>query len=500
MSTSTPGAQAPRVFNQPPDLRTVVARLTHIAFAAFLFLALTAPSWRIGPFTWWPVVCFPMLAGRPAELGLLSLLPGLIVAGWSVSRILGRPARPWRWGRPGIAWPLVGLTLLVLLGLDPALTWRTAVQIGGLSLFWLVYLFTLNENPDLTIPLALSILVQGSVAVGQFLRQRDLGLAFLGELPLDPQVSGVIVLYARGQRWLRAYGLTGHPNVLGATLAILLLLLLPALYRARGWRRAGLTFVASVGLLGLLISFSRASWLAFGVGVSVWAIQAVRYKLRVVDAERGVGARPPLSPSRLPLQFVVPFVLVALFLFLYRDLVVSRFIGLDTPIEARSLNDRRRDADLALELIATHPWRGVGTGNYLPAVRAFEPDSRSVHNVLLLVTAELGLPGAALWLWLTAAGLWMARVVPAEGRSTDGRLAAGLGPWLATVVVGLFDVSLWMTTSWRAAILFGVVAACVAGGRIYECTNVRMYERGPRSSGSAGRGPLARSNYAMERS
>ena len=465
MSTSTPRAQASRMSNQPPGVRVVVAGLTHVAFAAFLFLALTTPSWRIGPFTWWPVVRFPMLAGRPAEVGLLSLLPGLIAAGWSVGRILGRPACPWRWGRPGITWPLLGLTLLVLSGLDPALTWRTAVQVGGLGLFWLAYLFTLNEKPDLVIPLALSVLVHGSVAVGQFLRQRDLGLALLGELSLDPQVSGVIVLYARGRRWLRAYGLTGHSNVLGATLAILLLLLLPGLYRARRWRRAGLTLVAGVGLLGLLTSFSRASWLAFGVGVSVWMIQVACSNLRVVDAERGARARRPLSPSRLPLQFVIPLALAASFLFLYRDLVVSRFVGLDTPIEARSLNDRRRDADLALELIAAHPWRGVGAGNYLPAVRALEPDSRPVHNVPLLVTAELGLPGAALWLWLTAPGLWIARVVPIQGRSTDRRLPAGLGPWLATVVVGLFDVSLWVTTNWRAAILLGVVAACVAGRR-----------------------------------
>lgn len=217
-------------------------------------------------------------------------------------------------------------------------------------------------------------------------------------------------------------------------------------------------------LLGLLTSFSRASWLAFGVGASVWVIQVARGKLRVADGEQGVGARPCLSASRLPLHFIIPLVLAALFLLQCHDLVIGRFVGLDTPIEARSLNNRRRDADLALELIAAHPWRGVGAGNYLPAVRAFEPDSRPVHIVPLLVMAELGLPGAALWLWLAMAGLWTAGTVPVEDRPPDGRLAAGLGPWLATVVVGLFDVSLWMTTSWRAAVLFGVVVASVAFG------------------------------------
>ena len=34
--------------------------------------------------------------------------------------------------------------------------------------------------------------------------------------------------------------------------------------------------------------------------------------------------------------------------------------------------------------------------------------------------------------------------------------------WLAMVVVGLFDVSLWMTASWRAAVLFAMLAAHVS--------------------------------------
>ncbi len=58
-------------------------------------------------------------------------------------------------------------------------------------------LFILNEKPHLTVPLALVTLVQGSVALGQFLRQSDLGLAALGELPVDPAVSGISVLWAR---------------------------------------------------------------------------------------------------------------------------------------------------------------------------------------------------------------------------------------------------------------------------------------------------------------
>jgi hypothetical protein len=163
---------------------------------------------------------------------------------------------------------------------------------------------------------------------------------------------------------------------------------------------------------------------------------------------RSTGTEPIISRSNPPLQFIVPVILALIFVVLCRELVASRFLNLDTPIEARSLNDRRRDADLAMELIARDPWWGVGAGNYLAAVRSFEPDSRPVHNVPLLVTAELGIGGAVLWLWLTVAGLHPS--------------SRALGPWLATIIIGLFDVNLWMTTSWRAAILFGLLASHAA--------------------------------------
>jgi O-antigen ligase len=331
-----------------------------------------------------------------------------------------------------------------VVGLDPALTWRTAVGVVGTGLTGLVYLFVINEKPRLAIPLSLVILVQGSVALGQFLNQHDLGLSALGEFSLDPTRSGVIVLFARDQRWLRAYGLTAHPNLLGATLAVLLLLMLGPLSRARGVQRLGAVLVASVGLLGLMASFSRTSWFALALGVAVWTVRSAWDRTRHVDG-------PRLPRGKLPLRFILPLVLAGIFLFTWRDLVTSRFVKLDTPIESRSINDRRRDADLAMELIVAHPWRGVGSGNYVPAVRAIEPDSRAVHNTPLLVGAELGVLAAVLWLWLALAGLWAP--------------PSAAAPWAAMIVVSMFDTSLWMGTSWRAAVLFAILAAGVAESR-----------------------------------
>jgi O-antigen ligase len=220
---------------------------------------------------------------------------------------------------------------------------------------------------------------------------------------------------------------------------VLLLLLADDIAEARGWRQLWFTLVASVGLLGLLTTFSRSAWLAFGLGLVAWFLR--RTVLHPPGARSGV--RQSLVWQT---QYLVPSILAALFLSLQYDLVASRFLHLETPLEARSIHDRQRDADLAIQLIRDHPWRGVGVRNYLVAVRAIEPDSRTVHNVPLLTAAELGLPGAALWLWLAVTGF-------------THPMSAAWPPWSAMLVTNLFDIALSITNSWYATIVFALVAA-----------------------------------------
>ena len=417
-------------------------RVTHGLFAAVVLLALIAPSLTTGPFSWLPLLTMSKIADAPIRLGVLSLLPPILGLIWLVARLLERPPRRWLWGRPGTTLPLAGLTLLMLLSLKPALEHRTLVVLVSLALLWSIYLFAVNEKPNLTVPLSLIAVVQGSVALGQFVCQRDLGIKLLGEVPLDPQISGISVLWARESRWLRSYGLTGHPSVLGATLSVLLLLLADDIADAGGWRRLWFTLVASVGLLGLLTTFSRGAWLAFCLGVVAWVVRSAALQRRGAESEE---RRVLFRRAHL----LAPVILAALFLSLQHDLVASRFLHLETPLEARSIRDRQRDADLALQLIWKHPWRGVGIRNYLVAVRAIEPDSRTVHNVPLLTAAELGLPGAALWSWLALTGL----LHP---------LSPAWLPWSAMLVTNLFDVALSMTNSWYATVVFALLAAHVS--------------------------------------
>lgn len=436
----------------------MLVRLGHGLFAAFLALALLSPAWRVGIFTWLPILRLPALGGRQAVLGLLSVLPVAIVLCWVAWRLLGWGNPLWRWGRRGLVVPLAGLSLLVLLSMDPALTWRTDVQVVALGLCWLVYLFVVNEAPSLTAPLAVIVAGQSLVAIGQFLLQRNLGLASLGEPTLNPMIEGTSVLVANDQPWLRAYGLTGHPNALGALLAVLLLALLPAVLRARGWCRWALMVTLLLGLTGLLFSFSRNAWLAFGGGLLALAIAA--RASRQSEAPTPQGTR-----TQLVTLAIVAVTAVAVFLLFatYRDLIASRLFHLDIPVEATSLSERQRDAAIAVDLIGQHPW-GVGAGNYPVAGRELDPAARTVHNVPLLAAAELGLPGLLLLVWLG-----LAPFVRLADKKEDvpwyrtyqprWTLTVAAAPWVALLLLGLFDVSIWLTSSWQAAVVLGLLVA-----------------------------------------
>jgi hypothetical protein len=117
-------------------LLPIAATITKISFTLFLILSLTTPSWRGGPFRWWPLWHFPLLAGAPVAIGPFNLLPLFIALGWFVTRWWRGAKRPvWQWGITGLTLPLLGFTILGLLSLEPDLTRRTFTQGGGLALF-----------------------------------------------------------------------------------------------------------------------------------------------------------------------------------------------------------------------------------------------------------------------------------------------------------------------------------------------------------------------------
>ncbi len=386
------------------------------ASTAWVFILPLSIYWPIAP---------SMAPGLPHRYVRPGLYFADLVAGALIltGLILARGSH-WQWGLRRITVSLLGI---VALGLLTASTARSPTLAGYTATRWvlagLVYLVLLQSGPHfewwITVFVA-GLGLNALIGLTQVVGQSPLGLP--AELAMDPSQSGASIIAIGDRRWLRAYGMTVHPNVLGGFLAMGLLLSLPLLRR---WRIRSMWWLLG---LGLLLSFSRSAWLAVAV---------VLPPLTVWLAWRQPELRRPLATTA---GGAVLIVLVAGGLLAGQ--LSSRLHPAATPTEARSLNERAELIAVALEIIADSPFTGVGAGNFplamLDGDRAALP--QPVHNVPLLLAAEVGIAGGFLWilLWLTP-GLALERQWP----SVQMWAVTLAGAWFAWGIIGLWDSYPW---------------------------------------------------------
>src|SRR5262249_27182539 len=141
-------------------------------------------------------------------------------------------------------------------------------------------------------------------------------------------------------------------------------------------RLVGVTWVALLACL--LLTFSRSGLLAAVVGMigaGIWLSHA------------GVLARPIAGLGR---KLAVIAVFAVAFSPYLTKRVMDALMGADIRLVLMNV---------AIKLIAEHPLAGVGAGNFSVATWAATSGQTTydaVHNVLLLVVAELGLTGLVL--------------------------------------------------------------------------------------------------------
>ena len=430
------------------------------SFALSALLAMMTPAWEAGTFTHLPLATV-RLSGQRFSIGLLALLPALSIAACLVGHVAA--GKVWRWGPLHITLPLLGFAVLAAVRMWPIHVPHTAVITAvSVIVFLGVYFYTLHTYSlaQSTWLLAALLVLQGTVAVLQFLRQGAVGLTWLGELPVDPQGQGVSVIEAAGRRWLRAYGVTPHPNVLGGYLAMCVLVCLGALqHDAERWRRW--LWVALVpGVLGLFTTFSRSAWLAAAAGVV--------YLVVVTRLWRTVDWRAPRVRRQLAIGAALLVIAGGIAGLRYGELLATRFFRLGSPLEASSIQERLVDYAQAWQLIRAVPLKGTGSGYYIGALWAGvgddrPPGFRRVHSTPLLAAAELGIGGAVLWLWmLLAPAVALARRARREGTPAQRAVAGWAAAMLVAAVLGLFDSYLYVPSTWWPALFLGIVAGAWA--------------------------------------
>jgi putative inorganic carbon (HCO3(-)) transporter len=352
--------------------------------------------------------------------------------------------------------PLVGFLVLSTVGIpfavDPV---YAAYQTLRLLLLLALYLLLINASLTpgaIAWPLAIAMVLQAVVALPQFVSGSSVGLARLGEITVKAAWPGASVVMVGEQRWLRVYGLTQHPNLLAGCLMTMLLVVGGFYLTQRGWKRLLLVVALSLGFVALLLTFSRAAWLGLILGSGA----ALLLLLWAWRREQWVP-----NWAAIGLLVAVLSLIVLGFVVVNWQLLQPRLGLTSQGTEIRSVESRAIQVPAAVALIQKHPVLGVGLGNYPTALYsqvremvAAYPVYQPVYNVALLVMAELGIPGGALWLSLISLpwlNLWLRRM---QVQITPWWSSLG-GAFLALIAVSFFDFYVW--TSHQGRLLFWLV-------------------------------------------
>lgn len=418
---------------------------TRLAFAALLFSSPWMVQWldierRVEPvfagYTDFFLYPSDLFLGLTVACGLLAPL----VAGARLKR------GPWYFFFPFLV--LVAQSFVsALTSIDPALTIYHSVRMLFLFGLYLALVNTPLCAEWVVIPLALAVMIQGSVGIAQFFKQSSLGLQGWGELSLNPAETGVSILRYDDVRILRAYGLTDHPNLLGGFLTFALVYIL-GYYLRPAHGRARYLFLAplALGTVALFFTFSRSAELAFGIAAALMILALLRDKPTRRQRARDLGIAIALC-----MLLLLPAVVNNQRLLAQRAGLANAF--LENVGEERSLVERDELLESANRLFYRHQLSGVGNGALALGMYYLDKEFpreqyyfQPAHLVVLDVAAELGVLGGLVWLWLMFAPL----VVMWQKRArfiSDAWRAAVAAAVVVTFVVGLFDYYPWF---WQA--------------------------------------------------
>lgn len=264
----------------------------------------------------------------------------------------------------------------------------------GLSLFWLIS----NSNfkrINFYYAFWISLVLQSVLGLWQFIAQKTFASKWLGlakHSPIDLGVS--VVETVGGQRWLRVYGGQDHPNIFGAYLAVALILLALTFLSKKVKSKLEFILLSLFTVLfsiNLFLSFSRAAWLSLFLSlIFLFGNNILRKDYKIA--------------KKVSVFIVLILIIFSSLSFYYKDLLLTR-ISQEGRLEQKSTDERIDSILVSREIIAKNFFVGTGINNYPLAVKKdLYPDKESwfyqpVHNLYLLVTAELGVLGGALFMF-----------------------------------------------------------------------------------------------------
>ena len=266
-----------------------------------------------------------------------------------------------------------------------AYQWIKLLELTALF-FYLKYNFkSLFNFERLAQVFVLSGLFQSIIAISQFVNQKSLGLRFLFESPLSPEISGVAKIMVNNLKMIRAYGTFPHPNILAGFLLISIFFFYFLWLNKKHSFAFNSILIAVYGILIIALGFTFSRTIIF-----IFLIFSIFYFIVCFRQNR----------KRILTLFILFLILCSSFLFLAWPEISNRF---QISLTEQSISLRSFYAQVSFLVIQEHPWLGVGLGNFVWQVRQMLDllsawVHQPVHNIYLLIGSEVGLIGLIVFL------------------------------------------------------------------------------------------------------
>jgi len=232
----------------------------------------------------------------------------------------------------------------------------------------------------------IGVIFQGLLCLFQYCTQSTgyLLAKFVGKedlyTELMKRVEGLYRVAEVGDMGRRASGTVGPTNAEAQYFEFFIPVTFLLWLTARNFRGRSLSFGALIlGLLGLVVTFSRGGLIGIVVAIICVLILSRRFQL--------ISNKKFLAILSLGLSMFIFVTSIGYKYFMYRPEAASARVHL---------------AKVGLEMVKSHPFLGVGLNNHLILKPEYDPRSYAfplaTHNQFILIASEVGIPGLIFFL------------------------------------------------------------------------------------------------------
>lgn len=268
-----------------------------------------------------------------------------------------------------------------------------------LELFFLGYYVSENiktkkELAIIALISSITVIGESLLAIAQYAHHGSINglLYFLGERKFTSLTPGIANASINGELILRPYGTFSHPNVLAGFLLCSLIFIFAFFEVKKDIKKKLLKIIALLlGSLALFLTLSR-------IAILLWFILVLTASANWLIKQIKIYKKSPVF--FLGNIFFIAAIIISLFFF---TPVLPRLEN--TSFKEEAITQRADLFKSTLIMIKGHPLFGVGLYNFLPSLghiqKPLSPTLylQPVHNIFLLITAEIGIIGAAFFLW-----------------------------------------------------------------------------------------------------